>query len=261
DPTLGEQARRVREVALGAYAHQEVPFERLVDELRPERDLSHAPVFQVMLALQNLPASHLDLAGLTLSPLELDAGRTHFDLSLFLLPRLGAGGLLARLDYATDLFDAATIERMIGHFHRLLEGIAAAGSEDARLSELPLLGAEEREQVLRQWNATATAYPREATIPGLFEEQVRRSPNALAVVGGGEALTYAELDRRATRLAASLLTAGARPDEAVGLCVERSADLIAALLGILKAGGAYVPLDPTYPRERLAGMLADAGAR
>src|SRR6185312_6513217 len=261
DPTLGEQARRVRDVALGAYAHQEVPFERLMDELRPERDLSHAPVFQVMLAMQNLPASHLDLAGLTLSSFELDARRTHFDLSLFLIPRPGTGGLLARLDYSTDLFDAATIERMIGHLHRLLKGIAAEGSEDLRLSALPLMDEEEREQVLRQWNDTATAYPREATIPGLFAEQARRTPDALAVVGGGEELTYAELDRRAERLAASLLAAGVRPDEAVGLCAERSAGLIAALLGILKAGGAYVPLDPAYPRERLAGMLADAGAR
>ena len=261
DPSLGDLVRRVREVALGAYAHQDVPFERLVDELRPERSLSHAPVFQVVLALQNLPPSEMDLTGLALSPLEFESGRTQFDLALFLTPRPGQGGLQARLDYAQDLFDSATAARLLRHLRRLVEGMTTEGGDLARLSELPLLEEEEREQVLRRWNDTATAYPRNATIHSLFEEQARRTPEALAVVGAGEQLTYAELDLRAERLAARLSEAGVRPDEAVGLCAERSGNLISALLGILKAGGAYVPLDPSYPKERLAGMLADAGAR
>ncbi len=260
DPGFDELVGRVREMALGAYARQDVPFERLVDELRPERSLSHSPVFQVTLILQNLPSSRLDLPGLTLVPQVDETGRAQFDLSLFFYP-LPGGGLLGRLEYASDLFDAATIQRLLGGFHRLLAGVAAEGAERERLSALPLIGPEERQQVLHQWNDTASAYPREATIPGLFEEQVRRTPDALAVVDGGEELTYAELNRRAERLASWLVATGLQPDEAVGLCAERSADLVAALLGILKAGGAYVPLDPTYPRERLAGMLADTGAR
>ncbi|HWM94193.1 MAG TPA: non-ribosomal peptide synthase/polyketide synthase [Thermoanaerobaculia bacterium] len=260
DPTFEALADRVREMALGAYARQDVPFERLVSELQLERDLSHTPVFQVVLALQNLPESELDMAGLTLSPLELDFGRTQFDLSLFLFP-LPEGGMLARLEYVRDLFDDGTVERLFGHFLRLLEGVVAEGGEGKRISELPLLGEEEREQVIHRWNDTATGYPRESTIHGLFEEQARRTPGALAVVGEGEEVTYSELDLRAERLAARLLAVGVGPDEAVGLCAERSVDLIAALLGILKVGGAYVPLDPTYPRERLAAMLSDAGVR
>src|SRR6185436_19855544 len=151
DPAFAELTRRVREMTLGAYARQEVPFERLVDELRSDRDLSHAPVFQVVLALQNLPESELDLAGLTLAPLELDLGRTHFDLSLFLIPQPG-GGLRALAEYASDLFDAATVERLLGHFQQLLAGVVEEGGDGASLSELVLLGREEREQVLFRWN-------------------------------------------------------------------------------------------------------------
>ncbi|MFL6290862.1 MAG: amino acid adenylation domain-containing protein, partial [Thermoanaerobaculia bacterium] len=264
DPTGGELARRIRETALGAYARQDVPFERLVDELRPQRSLSFSPVFQVVLAYQNLPAAELDLAGLTLSPLDFDNGHTPFDLSLFLRPQPGAGGLLAQLVYASDLFDAATAGRMLEHFHRLLASLATDGGHAAdtvRVSELPLLAEEEREQVLRRWNDTTTAYPRDATVHGLFAEQAWQRPEAVAVVGDGETLTYGELDLRAGRVAARLLEAGVRPDDAVGLLAERSCDLIAALLGILKAGGAYVPLDPDYPQPRLEAMLADTGAR
>jgi amino acid adenylation domain-containing protein len=259
--SLGDLVRRIREVTLGAYAHQDVPFERLVDELRPERSLSHSPVFQVALALQNLPPPEMDLAGLTLSPLELESGRTQFDLGLFLTPRPGGGGLLAQLDYARDLFDASTARRLLGHFQRLLEGMTEKGGDESRLSELPLLTEAEHEQVVRQWNETATSFPRHATVHGLFAEQVRLRPDAVAVVGADEQLTYAELDRRADQVAARLLAAGVRPDEAVGYCAERSCDLIVALLGILKAGGAYVPLDPDYPQPRLAAMLEDSGAR
>jgi len=261
DPTGGDLTRRIREAALGAYARQDVPFERLVDELRPQRSLSFSPVFQVVLAYQNLPAAELDLAGLTLSPLEFDNGHTPFDLSLFLRPQPGAGGLLAQLVYASDLFDAATAGRMLEHFHRLLASLAADGGDVVRISELPLLAEEEREQVLRRWNDTATAYPRDATVHGLFAEQARQRPEAVAVVSDGETLTYAELDLRAERVAARLLAAGVRPDDAVGLLAERSCDLIAALLGVLKAGGAYVPLDPDYPQQRLEAMLADTRAR
>ncbi|HEY4587874.1 MAG TPA: condensation domain-containing protein, partial [Thermoanaerobaculia bacterium] len=240
DPGFGELVRRVREMALGAYAHQDVPFERLVDELRPERSRSHSPVFQVALVLQNLPASRLELPGLTLAPLAAGAGRAQFDLSLFLYPRL-EGGMLAQLEYASDLFDAPTIERLLGHFHRLLEGAVAEGGEKARLSALPLLGEEEREQILQEWNATATPYPRDATLAGLFEEQARRTPDALAVVGGGEQLTYAELSRLAGRLAGRLRRLGVRHGDLTGLCVERSVAMVVGMVGILKAGAAYVP--------------------
>ncbi|HWN42365.1 MAG TPA: amino acid adenylation domain-containing protein [Thermoanaerobaculia bacterium] len=260
EPTFRELTGRVREIALGAFAHQDVPFERLVSELRLERSLSYTPVFQTVLSLQNIPQSDLDMAGLTLSPLEIEIGRSQFDLSLFLFS-LPDGGIRVWTEYVRDLFDAGTVRRLLGHFNRLLEGVVVEGGANTRLSDLPLMSREEREQVLHLWNDTATRYPREATIHGLFEEQARRAPGTLAVVGEGEEVTYSKLNRRAERLAARLLAAGVQPDEAVGLCAERSADMIAALLGILKAGGAYVPLDPAYPRERLAAMLSDAGAR
>ncbi|MFL6291918.1 MAG: amino acid adenylation domain-containing protein [Thermoanaerobaculia bacterium] len=256
DPGFDELARRVRQVALGAYAHQDIPFERLVDELRPERDLSHSPVFQVMLALQNLPGAQLDLAGLTLSPLEFEVDRTQFDLSLFLFPR-PQGGLLARLEHAADLFDAATAERLLLHLRNLLDGIAEAPQR--RLSDLPLLGAGERQELLAAGNRTA------AEVPGrllhqLFEDRVRERPEAVAVAQEGESLTYGELNARANRLAHHLRGLGVGPESLVAVCLERSPAMLAALLGVLKAGGAYVPLDPTYPADRIAWVLEDSRA-
>jgi amino acid adenylation domain-containing protein len=256
DPTFPELLARVRETALAAYARQDLPFERLVQALAPGRDLARAPLFQVLFSWQPPRAGSAELApGLGLEIADVDSGTSKFDLSLFVgESREGPG---VAVEYAADLFDRATIRRLLGSLGHLLAGI----EDDVPISALPLMGEEERAQVVRQWNDTATDYPRAATIHGLFEEQARRRPEAVAVVCGEEELTYAELDRQADRLAGRLLALGVRPDEPVGLCAERSAGLIAALLGILKAGGAYLPLDPQSPAERLAGMLEDAGAR
>ncbi|HVG08476.1 MAG TPA: amino acid adenylation domain-containing protein [Thermoanaerobaculia bacterium] len=256
DPGFDELARRVRQVALGAYAHQDIPFERLVDELRPERDLSHAPVFQVMLALQNLPGAQLDLAGLTLSPLEFEVDRTQFDLSLSLFPR-SQGGMLARLEYAADLFDAGTAERLLLHLRNLLDGIVEAPKR--RLSELPLLGAVERQELLAAGNFTAAEVPLRL-LHQLFEERAAERPEAVAVAQEGESLTYGELNARANRLAHHLRGLGVGPERLVAVCLERSPAMLTALLGVLKAGGAYVPLDPTYPADRVAWVLEDSRA-
>jgi amino acid adenylation domain-containing protein len=260
DPTFPELLARVRETALSAYAHQDLPFERLVQALAPGRDLARTPLFQVVFSWQPPRAGAAELApGLGLEIADVDSGTSKFDLSLFMgESRTGSG---IAVEYAADLFDRTTVRRLLGNLVRLLEGITAEGGDRVPVSALPLMGEEERAQVVGQWNDTATGYPRSATVHGLFEEQARRYPRSVAVVCGGEELTYAELDLRAERIASRLLALGVRPDDAVGLCAERSAGLIAALLGILKAGGAYLPLDPQYPGERLACMLADAGAR
>ncbi|HWN42366.1 MAG TPA: amino acid adenylation domain-containing protein [Thermoanaerobaculia bacterium] len=256
NPEFDELARRVRQVALGAYAHQDIPFERLVDELRPERDLSHSPVFQVMLALQNLPGAQLDLAGLTLSPLEFEVDRTQFDLSLFLFPRRD-GGMLARLEYAADLFDSGTAERLLLHLCNLLDGIVEAPKR--RLSDLPLLGAIERQELLVVGNLTAAEVP-PRLLHQLFEERAAERPEAVAVAHEGESLTYGELNTRANRLAHHLRGLGVGPERLVAVCLERSPAMLTALLGVLKAGGAYVPLDPSYPADRVAWVLEDSRA-
>jgi amino acid adenylation domain-containing protein len=256
DPGFDELAHRVRQVALGAYAHQDIPFERLVDELRPERDLSHAPVFQVMLALQNLPSAQLDLTDLILSPLEFEVDRTQFDLSLFLFPR-PRGGMLARLEYAADLFDAGTAERLLLHVRNLLDGIVEA--PERRLSDLPLLGTVERQELLTAGNLTVAEVP-PRLLHQLFEERAAGWPEAVAVAHEGESLTYAELNARANRLAHHLRGLGIQPESLVAVCLERSPAMLTALLGVLKAGGAYVPLDPTYPADRVAWVLEDSRA-
>ena len=247
---------RVRETALGAYEHAEVPFEKLVAELRPVRDLSRSPLFQVMFVLQNTPGAELGLVGLAVTELQVGRTTSKFDLSLSLVER--DGGLSGVLEYATDLYEAATMERLGGHYRTLLEGVVVA--PEARVSELPLLTAAERAQVLGDWNATAVGYPREATLSSLFEAQVSRTPAAVALVCGDVTLSYTELNTRANRLAHWLRSVGVGPEVLVGLYMSRSVDLVVGLLGILKAGGAYVPLDPTYPPARVAYMLADTAA-
>ncbi|MFK0167153.1 condensation domain-containing protein, partial [Rhizobium sp. NPDC090279] len=255
DPSFGELVERVRETALTAYAHQDVPFERLVDELQPERDLSRNPLFQVMFVFQNTAPVHFDLSGLVAEPLTAPWEVAKFDLTLQ-LEEGSEGDLLAELEYATALFDRATIERMAGHYVRLLEH--AAADPEAQLSRLELLSAAERDQLLREWNAT-TAPVSELCLHELFEEQARQTPEATAVVFGAEQLSYDELNTRANQLAHHLRRQGVGPETLVGVCMERSHEVVVALLGILKAGGAYVPLDPEYPRERLAFMLEDTG--
>jgi len=257
DPPFRTLLGRVREGCLEAYAHQELPFEKLVEELQPARTLSQSPLVQVMFVLQNAPRTALALPGLTLTPVRVESGTAKFDLTLAVTAT--DAGLQTTAEYNADLFDAATVDRLLGHYETLLAGVVA--TPDAPLSALPLLPAAERHQLLVEWNATATAYPRDCRIHELFEAQVARTPDAVAVVWGDQALTYAALNRRANQLAHHLRRLGVGPDGLVAVCLERTGDLVAALLGILKAGGAYLPLDPAYPTDRLAFMLADAQPR
>jgi amino acid adenylation domain-containing protein/non-ribosomal peptide synthase protein (TIGR01720 family) len=256
DPTFRELLQRDREVTLGAYAHQDLPFEKLVEELQPERSLSYNPVFQVMFQLRNNPMPPLDLPGLTLSLLEVETNTTQCDLSLD-LEEVGER-LQASVQYSTDLFDRATITRMLGHLQTLLESIAA--NPEQRLWSLPLLTAAEKQQLL-EWNNTLAQYPQDKCIHQLFEEAVERSPDSVAVVFEGEELSYRELNARANQLARHLRSLGVEPEVLVGICVERSPLMVIGLLGVLKAGGAYVPLDPNYPKERLAFMLEDSSVQ
>jgi amino acid adenylation domain-containing protein len=255
DPTFRELLGRVRKTTLEAYAHQDVPFERLIAELNVPRDLGHSPLFQVMFILQNAPRRHFELPGVVMDELEFDPGTAKFDLTVDMAEV--DGGLLCEVEYSTDLFDASTIQRLLGHFRTLLEGIAA--DADRRLSELPLLDDAER-RWLAEWNDTAAEYPREQTIHGLFAAQVERSPDAIALIDGSRRVSYRELDAHASRLAHHLRGHGAGPGVLVALCLPRSIDAVAGLLAIMKTGAAYVPLDPAYPAARLAFMLRDSGA-
>jgi amino acid adenylation domain-containing protein len=256
DPLFGELVARSRRAALEAYSHQDLPFERLVEELRPERRLSHNPLFQVMFALQNAPRQAIELPGVTFSAVEFGFPATRFDLEIFFTEAVG--GLVLQLTYSTDLFDPTTIARLETHLDALLGSVLADPSR--RLSELSLLPAPERHQLVVDWSDTAAEIP-DADVASLFAEQARRRPDAVAVASEEGDLTYAELDRRSSRLARRLAAAGIGPEVRVALLAQRSPAMIVGLLGILKAGGAYVPLDPSYPAERLAWMLADSGSR
>ncbi|HEX9936119.1 MAG TPA: condensation domain-containing protein, partial [Longimicrobium sp.] len=251
DPSFRETLRRVREATLGAYEHQDVPFEKLVAELQPERSLSHSPLFQVMFTLQDGGGA---VPGLGVSGAGAAMEIAKFDLSLTLTAT--AQGLRGGLNYSTDLFERGTAERMLGHLARVLEQVGV--DADVRLSRLELLGEAERALVLEEWNRTAAEVPADRCIHELFEAQVERTPGAEAVSFEGERLTYAGLNARANRLAHHLRALGVGPDARVGLCLERGVDAIVGLLAALKAGGAYVPLDPSYPAERLREMLADS---
>ena len=253
NPSFSELLGRVREVALFAYAHQNLPFEMLVEALQPERDLGHTPLFQVVFNLQNAPVQKLEFAGLTVNSLPVESTATKVDLALSM--ENTTQRLVGVWEYNTDLFDASTIERMNGHFVTLLEAIVANPQE--RISQLPLLTAVEQ-QLLVDWNNTWVEYPEDKCIHQLFEEQVQRTPDAVAVVFDNQQLTYQQLNSRANQLAHYLRSLGVKPDVLVGICVERSLEMVVALLGILKAGGAYLPLDPEYPQDRLSFMLEDA---
>ena len=248
---------RVREAALDAYTHQDLPFEKLVAELRLERNQSYSPLFQVMFVLQNVPRGALELSGLTVSRMRVDSGTAKFDLALSIAEE--AEGLRAVFEYNTDLFDATTIERMMGHYQTLLEGIIT--DPDRRISFLPLLMEAERHQMLVEWNDTQADYPRDSCVHQLFEAQAERTPDAVAVVLEDRQLTYRELNIRANQLAHYLQALGVEPEVLVGICVERSLEMVVGILGVLKAGGAYLPIDPSYPGERLAFMLEDAQVR
>ncbi|MFL5383771.1 MAG: condensation domain-containing protein, partial [Longimicrobiaceae bacterium] len=254
DPSFREVLRRVREVMLGAYEHQELPFEKLVAELQPERSLSHSPLFQVSFSLND--AEELGSGGAKSGThgVDPDFAVAKFDLALELAAT--PQGLRGALNYSTDLFERGTALRMLGHLARVLE--QAAARPEVRLSELELLSAEERGLVVDAWNRTAAGYPADRCVHERFEEQAARTPGAVAVRFAEESLTYGELNERANRLAHHLAGLGVRPETRVALCLERGPEMVVAVLAVLKAGGAYVPLDPAYPAERLAFVLADA---
>ena len=258
NPTFRELLARVRDVVFGAFEHQDLPFEKLVEELHPERNVGQGPLIQVMFVLQNAPSGELKLGELAVvSPLEVSHETSKFDLTLLVEEQ--ENELTVKVEYNVDLFDAATIKRLAGHWEMLLEGIAT--DPDRRLLDLPLLTEAERRQVLVEWNCTEREYPRERCVHGLFEEQARMRPDAIAVTFGKHELTYRELNARANQLAHYLKRSGVRTGEVVGICIERSLEMVVGLLGILKAGGAYASLDPASPNERLAYMLDDLRAR
>ena len=253
DPSFRELLARVRETALGAYAHPDLPFVRLVEELAPSRRGSGTPFVPVMLILQNAPMPTLELPGLHVRAMPLEHCTAKCDLTLEVVP--DADGLMVKAEYRTALFDAATIDRLLAHYERLLAAVVS--TPDAHLSTLPLLSAAERRMLVETWNATDPA-PTGGCLHTLLEQQVARTPHAVAVEHDGQRLTYAELNRRANQLAWHLRACGAETERTVGLCLERSLDLIVGVLAILKTGAAYVPLDPTYPAERLRFLIADA---
>jgi amino acid adenylation domain-containing protein len=257
DPTFRELMKRVREVCLGAYAHQELPFEKLVEARQPQRDLSRNPLYQVMFDVQQTAGPDVAIPHLEATLLDIDSETGKFDLTL----AVAAAGRAFRLqlDYATDLFDAETIRRMLRHYATLLESIVA--DPDERISRLDLLPAAERRQLLVEWNATSVAFPNDPTIHQLVEEQVERTPDAVAIVCGHASLTYRELNERANQLAHHLRRRGIGAESIVGIYATRSLEMGIAVLATLKAGAAYVPLDPEYPRERVAFMIADANLR
>ncbi|HEY7908027.1 MAG TPA: condensation domain-containing protein, partial [Thermomicrobiales bacterium] len=252
DPTFREVVARVRRATLDAHAHQDVPFELVVRDLQPQRNFAHNPLFQVMVTLEP-PRAPLDVPW-SASMMDVGVGTPKLDLSVELDDT--GDGIKGRIQYSSDLFDAPTIVRMIGHFRTLLEGVVADPAR--RVSELPLLTDAECHQILIDWNATDADYPREQCVHAAFEAQAVRTPDAIAAVFEDEQITYRALDQRANQLAHYLRARGIGPDTFVGICVERTLEMLVGLLAILKAGGAYVPLDPAYPRDRLAFMLADA---
>jgi amino acid adenylation domain-containing protein len=255
DLSLNSLIARVKETALGAYAHQDVPFEKLVEELQPERNLGQNPLFQVLFSFQNMPRQAFELAGLKVKFLDHGEATAKFDLSVFLSET--TEGVRGRIEYNTDLFDEATVRRMSEHYAALLE--SGVKAPEAPLSFLPVLTENERHQILVEWNATEADYPRNALLHHLIEQQSERTPRAFAVTMGGQQLTYQQLNQRANQLANYLQKRGVGPETLVGIFLDRSIDMVVALLAVLKAGGAYVPLDPAYPSERIAFILQDAG--
>ncbi|MDM9379445.1 amino acid adenylation domain-containing protein [Chlorogloeopsis sp. ULAP01] len=257
DLNFQELLARVKSTALEAYIHQDLPFEKLVKELQPSRDLSYNPLFQVMFVLQNLPKPNLNLTDVSVNYEEGYNGTSKFDLTLFMEDC--ERGLIATCEYNTDLLNADTINRMLGHFQTLLESIVSDPKQ--YISQLQLLTPSEIQQLLVDWNDTKTDYPQNKCIHHLFEEQVEKTPDAIALIFDNQKLTYRDLNNRANQLAHYLQELGVKPEVIVGVCMKRSPEMVIALLAILKAGGAYVPLDPAYPQERLTFMLKDSQAK
>ncbi|HJX28761.1 MAG TPA: amino acid adenylation domain-containing protein [Thermoanaerobaculia bacterium] len=256
NPRFVDLVKRVRDLSLEAYAHQDLPFERVVQDLLPERDPARSPLFQVMFAWENAPMGRIELPGLRLEPVLAATVTAKFDLTLSMAE--AGGRLVGFLEHNRDLFDGSTTARMIGHLETLLA--AVVDRPETQLSALPLLTACERQQMLAEWNDTRAPHPLERPLHELFELQAAGTPELPAVLFAGEALSYRELGRRSNQLAHRLRRLGVGPEARVAICLERGLELAVALLGVLKAGGAYVPLDPDYPQERLAFMLADSGS-
>ncbi|HYX24954.1 MAG TPA: amino acid adenylation domain-containing protein, partial [Thermoanaerobaculia bacterium] len=254
-PTVLDLLVRMRTTILEAFAHQDAPFEKLVDELKPERSLSHSPLFQVMISLQNASVEVLELPGLELRPVERGQEISKFDLTLTMVE--SALGLHTQWRFNSELFDRSTMARLAQHFQTFVA--AAAVRPGALVAELPLLGAQERQQILAGWSRGETTRFTPRGLHEMVAEQAATRPDAVAVVSEAGELTYAGLNRRANRLARRLRRLGVGPEVLVGLCAERSPEMIVGLIAVLKAGGAYVPLDPAYPPERLAWLLADSG--
>ncbi|MGB2960773.1 MAG: amino acid adenylation domain-containing protein, partial [Bacteroidota bacterium] len=255
-PSVREVLHRVRDIALGAYAHQDVPFEKVVDAIQPERDISHSPLFQVMFTLQNAPEEAVDLPGLRIEPVEVDTGVSRFDLTMTMVEE--SEGLRGSIEYNADLFDAGTIDRMVSHFQNILEVMTT--SPDHSIGTIGMLAPSERRHIVLDWNDTTVSLPtHDCTVQSLFEAAVERDGESFALEFMDEQLTYAGLNRRANKFAHHLVRRGVGPETRVGVCLDRSLEMIVAVLGVLKAGGAYVPLDPLYPKDRLQHMVSDSG--
>lgn len=254
NPTFAELLQRVKNITLDAFTHQELPFDLLLEELKPERDISRTPLFQVMYIHQNATDTELQIQGLQMRSLEIQNKAAPFDLRL--ITQETPAGILCRLDYCTALYKDSTILVMLNHYRNLIEGVVADSS--TKIGELPLLSAAEQHQILEGFNNTTVPYPTDRLIHELFEEQVRSGPDRTAVVFEGQPMTYLELNQRANQLAHYLRKLGVGPDVTVGVCLERSFEMVISLLGILKAGGAYVPFDPNYPQERVEYMIENA---
>ncbi len=253
-PSFKDLVKRVREVTLGAYAHQDLPFEILVEAIQPQRDLSHTPLFQVMFVMQNMPLEPLELPGLTFEPIQVETRTAKFDLSFIVAE--AQDGLHMMVEYNTDLFYPATIQRIMDHFERMVQ--LAIQNPDQPISQLPLLTEEESQQILIDWNRTDTPFPDQITMHGWFEQVAAEHPDRIAVRYKDQELSYAELNQRASQLANYLIDQGVQVEDLIGICMTRSVEMIIAVLGSLKAGVAFIPLDPAYPKERLLYMIKDS---
>src|ERR1041385_5046759 len=255
EQTVGKLLEHTKRQALAAQQHQDIPFEQVVELVNPPRSLSHSPLFQVMFAWQNAPEGRLEFPGVEIEVLHGGSVKATFDLTLYL--HKASERIRGEVEYATSLFESKTVARYLGYFRRLLEGMVV--DEGQRVDQLCMLSKTERQQFFNESNETAVGFPKEKCIHQLFEEQVEKTPEAIAVVYEDQVLSYGELNPRANQLAHYLRKMGVKPDTRVGICVERGMEMMVGLLGILKAGGAYVPLDPSYPAERLRFMLEDSG--
>lgn len=256
-PTFRELLARTKKVALEAFSHQDLPFEKLVEEVQPERIPGRTPLFQVLFHLQNVLVETLELSGLSLTQLPLEGTTAKFDLSFTATE--SDRGIRGRINYNTNLFERETIERMAAHYRKLLEGVVT--DPDERIGCVPLLTQNEIEMLITRPDGLLVEHPADATIHELFARQAAREPEATALIFEGRTMSYGELDRRANKLANRLRRLGVGPETVAGLCIERSFEMVIGLVGILKAGGAYVPLDPAYPDDRLSFLLEDSGAR